>query len=87
MQLESRGSDHSSAGDGVDVPHALGQRVLAPRRPRILGARFRRQAERAEQIQDRAEHIQERSAQLVGGARKAIVVVLAIVAFLIAYLS
>ena len=45
------------------------------------------QAERAERIQDRAEHIQERSAQLVGGARKAIVVVLAIVAFLIAYLS
>ena len=38
----------------------------------------RRQAERAERIQERAEHIQERSAQLVGGARKAIVVVLTI---------
>jgi hypothetical protein len=47
----------------------------------------RRQAERAERIQERAERIQERSAQLVGGARKAIVVILAIVALLIAYLS
>ena len=47
----------------------------------------RRQAERTERIQERAESIQERSAQLVGGARKAIVVILAIVALLIAYLS
>jgi len=47
----------------------------------------KRQAERAERIQERAESIQERSAQLVGGARKAIVVILAIVTLLIAYLS
>ena len=47
----------------------------------------KRQAERAERIQERAERIQERSAQLVGGARKAIVVILAIVALLIGYLS
>jgi uncharacterized membrane protein (DUF106 family) len=47
----------------------------------------RRQAERTERIQERAERIQEHSAQLVGGARKAIVVILAIVTLLIAYLS
>ena len=48
---------------------------------------LKRQAGRAERIQERAERIQERSAQLVGGARKAIVVILAIVTLLIAYLS
>jgi hypothetical protein len=47
----------------------------------------RRQAERTERIQERAERIQDRSAQLVGGARKAIVVILAVVSLLIAYLT
>ncbi|MFL6623966.1 MAG: hypothetical protein ACJ8KA_09095 [Sulfurifustis sp.] len=48
---------------------------------------FQRQAERAERIQDKAEKLQERSAQLVGGARKALVVVLPVIIVLVIYLS
>lgn len=47
----------------------------------------RRQFERAERIQDRAEHLQDSSAAMIGTARKALVVILPIVIFLIVYLS
>ena len=50
-------------------------------------ALVRNQAERAERIQDRAEQIQIKSAQLVAGARKAVIVLLPIVAALILYVS
>ena len=47
----------------------------------------RQQFERNERIQDRAELIQERSAQLVGVARKVMVIVLPLLLFLIAYVT
>ena len=42
-----------------------------------------RQAERTEKIQDRAEQLQARGAQLVAGSRRAMVVILPVIAFLI----
>lgn len=48
---------------------------------------FQKQAERAERLQEKAERLQEKSAQLVGGARKALAVVLPIIIVLIGYLS
>jgi hypothetical protein len=50
-------------------------------------ALVRQQTERAERIQDRAEQIQIKSAQLVAGARKAVVILLPIVIGLIIYVS
>jgi len=46
-----------------------------------------KQAERAERIQDRAEQLQASSAQLVGGARRAVTIILPLVIALIIYLS
>jgi uncharacterized membrane protein (DUF106 family) len=48
---------------------------------------IRRQAERAERIQDRAEELQARSAGIVTTARRSLAVVLPVVILLIAYLS
>lgn len=48
---------------------------------------FRRQAERTERIQEKAEKLQDRSAQIVGGARKMLFVVLPVIIVLVAYLS
>ncbi len=50
-------------------------------------AMVREQAERASRIQDRAEQLQARSAQVVGGARRALIVVLPILVLLIGYVS
>jgi len=47
----------------------------------------KKQFERAERLQERAEKLQERSAQIMGTARKALIVVLPIIIGLIAYLS
>ena len=47
----------------------------------------RRQAERTERIQDRAETLQAGSADIMTTARRALSIVLPIVALLIAYLS
>jgi len=46
-----------------------------------------KQFERAERLQERAEKLQDRSAQIMGTARKALLVVLPIIVVLIAYLS
>lgn len=46
-----------------------------------------KQANRAEAIQQRAEKIQEKSAQIVGGARKMLIIILPIIIVLIAYVS
>jgi hypothetical protein len=48
---------------------------------------IRRQAERAERIQDRAEELQVRSAGIVKAARRSLAVVLPVVFLLILYLS
>lgn len=48
---------------------------------------FQRQADRAERIQEKAEKLQDRSAQMVGGARKVLSVVLPIIIVLVIYLS
>jgi len=45
------------------------------------------QAARAERIQQKAELLQDRSAALVGGARKAVLVIIPIIVLLIGYLS
>lgn len=50
-------------------------------------ALFQKQVERTERIQDRAEQLQERSAQVVGAARKSMIVVLPVLVALIAYVS
>ena len=50
-------------------------------------AMYKAQFERAEKLQDRAEKIQETSANLMGAAKKALVVILPIVAILLAYLT
>jgi len=47
----------------------------------------RTQFERAERLNDRAEKIQETSASIVGAARKAMVIILPIIVFLVIYLS
>ncbi len=47
----------------------------------------RKQFDRAEKLQDRAEKIQNSGAAIMGMARKALIVVLPIIIFLIAYLS
>lgn len=47
----------------------------------------RRQFERAEKLQDRAERLQERGDAMMGVARKALVIVLPVVIFLIGYLT
>jgi hypothetical protein len=47
----------------------------------------RKQAERAERIQDRAEELQARSAGIVTTARRSLAVVLPVVFLLIVYLS
>jgi len=46
-----------------------------------------KQFERTQRIQDRAENIQEKSAQIVGIARKTLLVILPIVIALIVYVS
>ena len=48
---------------------------------------FQEQATRAERIQQKAELLQDRSAALVGGARKAVLVIVPIIVLLIVYLS
>ena len=48
---------------------------------------FQEQAARAERIQQKAELLQDRSAALVGGARKAVLVIVPIIVLLIVYLS
>jgi hypothetical protein len=48
---------------------------------------IRRQAERAERIQNRAEELQAKSAGIVTTARRSLAVVLPVVILLIAYLS
>jgi hypothetical protein len=48
---------------------------------------IRRQAERAERIQDRAEELQAKSAGVVATARRSLAVVLPVVVLLIVYLS
>lgn len=48
---------------------------------------FQKQADRAEAIQKRAENIQEKSAQLVGGAKKMLVLILPIILILLVYVS
>jgi hypothetical protein len=50
-------------------------------------AMVQKQFERTEHIQERAEMLQTRSAQIVGTARKVMIVVLPIITFLIIYLS
>ena len=47
----------------------------------------RTQFERAEKINERAERIQETSARMLGAARKALVVILPIIFFLLVYLT
>jgi hypothetical protein len=48
---------------------------------------FQKQADRAEAIQKRSEAIQEKCAQIVGGARKMLIIILPIILILIAYVS
>jgi uncharacterized membrane protein (DUF106 family) len=50
-------------------------------------ALIRKQAERAERIQDRAEELQARSAGIVTTARRSLAIVLPVVILLIAYLT
>lgn len=47
----------------------------------------RTQFDRADRLNERAEKIQETSARMVGSARKALVVILPIIVFLVIYLS
>jgi uncharacterized membrane protein (DUF106 family) len=47
----------------------------------------RTQFERAEKINERAERIQENSASMLGAARKALVVILPVIFFLLVYLT
>jgi uncharacterized membrane protein (DUF106 family) len=47
----------------------------------------RTQFERAEKINERAERIQETSASMLGAARKALVVILPVIFFLLVYLT
>jgi len=47
----------------------------------------RTQFERAERLNDRAEKIQETSANMVATARKAMVIILPVIFFLVVYLS
>ena len=48
---------------------------------------FQAQADRAERIQQKAELLQDRGASLVGGARKAVLVILPVIVLLIVYLT
>ncbi len=48
---------------------------------------YQEQAARAERIQEKAELLQDRGATLVGGARKAVFVVVAVIVVLVLYLS
>jgi uncharacterized membrane protein (DUF106 family) len=50
-------------------------------------ALVKRQAERAERIQDRAEELQAKSAGIVTTARRSLAIVLPVVVLLIVYLS
>ena len=59
--------------------------ALALQREQV--AIVQRQVERAEALQGRAEVLQQRSAQIIGAARKAMIVVLPILVLLIAYVS
>ena len=46
-----------------------------------------KQMQRAEKIQDRAELLQEKGTQMMGIARKALLIILPVVIFLVIYLS
>jgi len=48
---------------------------------------FQEQAVRAERIQQKAELLQDRGATLVGGARKAVLVIVPVIVLLIVYLT
>ena len=48
---------------------------------------MKRQAERAERIQDRAEELQAKSAGIVKSARRSLAVILPVVVVLIVYIS
>lgn len=50
-------------------------------------ALVKRQAERAERIQDRAEELQAKSAGIMATARRSLAIILPVVVLLIAYLS
>ncbi len=67
------------------LPLELQAEALALHRERL--AMVQKQAERTERIRDRAEQIQAASAQLVGGACRAIAFVLPVVLVLVIYLS
>jgi uncharacterized membrane protein (DUF106 family) len=75
----------SDIRDGQKLQLARQEEALALQREQF--AMVQKQVARTEQLQDRAERIQDRSAQLVGMARKSMIVVLPIIAALIAYLS
>ncbi len=71
--------------DGQKLQLERQQEALALQRQQF--AVFQTQAERAERIQHKAELLQDRGASLVGGARKAVFVILPVIALLIVYLS